>query len=111
MINDASNTRKDNIFIFAVSRFIFSLFSFLKTGYKFQISDPEFSFVMCMKTGSNLENLDAYDQGRIDEIERFMKALEEGYKQATTKEELFQFMTKQIGPTDTEMEGMGNEQI
>ncbi len=64
-----------------------------------------------MKTGSNLEDLNAYDQGRIDEIERFMKALEEGYKQATTKEELFQFMIKQIGPTDTEMEGMGNEQI
>ncbi len=111
MINDASNTRKDNIFIFAVSRFIFSLFSFSRTGCKFQISNPEFWFVICMKTSSDLANLDAYNQGRIDEIERFMKALEEGYKQATTKEELFQFMTKQIGSTETEMEGMGNEQI
>ena len=92
-------------------KFILSFYSFLKTGDKFQISDPEFSFVMCMKTSSNLENLDAYDQGRMDEIDRFMKSLEEGYKQATTKEELFQFMIKQMDPTKTEMEGMGNEQI
>ena len=66
---------------------------------------------MCMKISSDTTALDAYDRGRTDEIERFMKALEEGYKQATTKEELFQFMIKQIGPTDTEMEGMGYEQI
>ncbi len=66
---------------------------------------------MCMKTGSNLKDLNAYDKGRIDEIERFMKALEEGYKQATTKEELFQFMIKQIGSTETEMEGRENECI
>ena len=96
---------------FVASQFIFSIYSFSKTSYNFKISNPEFSFVMCMETSSNLENLDAYDMGRMDEIERFMKALEEGYKQATTKEELFQFMIKQIGPTETEMEGMGNEQI
>ena len=37
--------------------------------------------------------------------------LEEGYKQATTKEELFEFMTRQMDPTKTEMEGRENEQI
>ena len=64
-----------------------------------------------MKTSSNLENLDAYDMGRMDEIDRFMKALEEGYKQATTKEELFKFMIKQMDPSNTEMEGIENECI
>ena len=66
---------------------------------------------MCMETSSDLADLDAYDRGRIDEIERFMKALEEGYKQATTKEELFRYMAKQIDPSATEAEGIENECI
>ena len=92
-------------------KFILSFYSFLKTNYNLHISDPKFWSVMCMETSSDLADLDAYDRGRIDEIERFMKALEEGYKQATTKEELFQFMIKQMDPTKTEMEGRENEQI
>jgi hypothetical protein len=40
-----------------------------------------------------------------------MKALEEGYKQATTKEELFRYMAKQIDPSATEAEGIENECI
>ena len=67
--------------------------------------------MMCMKTSSDTADLDAYDRGRIDEIERFMKALEEGYKQSTTKEELFEFVTRQMDPTKTEMEGRENESI
>jgi hypothetical protein len=66
---------------------------------------------MSMETSSDLADLDAYDRGRIDEIERFKKALEEGYKKATTKEQLFQFIIKQMDPTKTEMEGRENEQI
>ena len=66
---------------------------------------------MCMKNNSDLADLDAYDKGRIDTNERFMKALEEGYKQATTREELFEFMTRQMDPTKTEMEGRENESI
>ena len=93
------------------AKFIYSYFSFSKSSYKLQISDHKFWFVMCMETSSDLADLDAYDQGRIDEIEGFMKALEEGYKQATTKEELFKFMVKQMDPTKTEMEGRENESI
>ena len=66
---------------------------------------------MCMETSGDIADLDAYDRGRIDEIERFMKALEEGYKRETTKEELFEFVIKQMDPTKTEMEGRENECI
>ena len=38
-----------------------------------------------MKKNDDLADLDAYDQGRIDTKNLFMKALEEGYKKATTK--------------------------
>ena len=66
---------------------------------------------MYMKTTRDIENLDADDQGRIDTNERFMKALEEGYKQARTKEELFNYIIKQMDLSAVEKEGKENEPI
>jgi hypothetical protein len=66
---------------------------------------------MYMKTTRDTADLDAYDQGRIDTNERFMKALEEGYRQARTKEELFNYIIKQMDPTNTGTEGTESEQI
>ena len=68
MINDASNTRQDNIFIFAVLRFILSFYSFSKTCDKFQISDPKFWFVMCMKNNELDRELDKLVEGRMKKL-------------------------------------------
>jgi len=57
------------------------------------------------------ETLDAYDQGRIDTNERFLRILEDGNRQTTTKEELLAFLLKEMGSLDAETEGTGNEQI
>ena len=64
-----------------------------------------------MKKNDDLTDLDAYDQGRIDTNDLFMKALEEGYKQAKTKEELFEFMIKRMDLFKKETEGRENECI
>jgi hypothetical protein len=64
-----------------------------------------------MKTSRDTADLDANDQGRIDTNERFMKALEEGYRQARTKEELFEFMVKQMDLTNTDTEGTESERV
>ena len=48
--------------------FIFSLFSFLKTGYKFQISDPEFWFVICMKNNELDREFDKLVEGRMKKL-------------------------------------------
>jgi hypothetical protein len=40
-----------------------------------------------------------------------MKALEEGYRQARTKEELFEFMVKQMDLTNTDTEGTESERV
>ncbi len=64
-----------------------------------------------MKKNDDLADLDAYDQGRIDTKNLFMKALEEGYKKATTKEELFKFMIRQMDLSKNETEGRENECI
>ena len=66
---------------------------------------------MYMKTTRDIENLDAYDQGRIDTNEQFVKALKEGYRQARTKEELFNYIIKQMDSSTTEKEGTKSEQI
>ena len=70
MINDASNTRQDNIFIFAVLRFILSFYSFSKTCDKFQISDPKFWFVMCMKNNELDREFDKLVEGRMKKLNR-----------------------------------------
>ena len=64
-----------------------------------------------MKKNDDLADLDAYDQGRIDTKNLFMKALEEGYKQAKSKEELFKFMIRQMDLSKNETEGRENEPI
>ena len=68
MINDASNTRQDNIFIFAVLRFILSFYSFSKTGDKFQISRRVFWFVMCMKNNELDREFDKLVEGRMKKL-------------------------------------------
>ena len=56
--------------IILVSKFIFSFHSFLKTSYKFQISDPEFSFVMCMKNNELDRKFDKLVNGRMKKLSR-----------------------------------------
>ncbi len=54
--------------IILVSKLFFSFPSFSKTGYKVQISDPEFSFVMCMKNNELDREFDKLVNGRMKKL-------------------------------------------
>ena len=56
--------------IILVSKLFFSFPSFSKTGYKVQISDPEFSFVMCMKNNELDRKFDKLVNGRMKKLSR-----------------------------------------
>ena len=51
-------------------KFIFSFHSFLKTSYKFQISNPEFSFVKYMKNSELNREFNKLVNGRMKKLSR-----------------------------------------
>lgn len=57
--------------------------------------------------------LDAYDLGRMDMNERFLRILNEGIKKTNKRRDLIGFIEKELNSLglEIEMEGMGNEQI
>ena len=58
-----------------------------------------------------LQTLDAYDQGRIDTNERFIRILQKGILETNSRMQLINFLMNELGLPVPVTEGTGNEQI